>query len=153
MKVRKDTKTHQVRDLAIDDITVTVLTERLRDVIEELGVVDVELLLSAYIFSSDPVGLAPWDPSWVTKKVSEVAAAADIAMTVKRLRHYSASQLLAGGSTCGIQPARLGYGGGGATTLRHHADPVSEVDRRATAYLASLTNLSPAGDGRNVSKS
>lgn len=29
VKVRKDTKTHQVRRLAIDPITVTVLAERL----------------------------------------------------------------------------------------------------------------------------
>jgi hypothetical protein len=35
--------------------------------------------------------------------------------------------------------ARLGHGSGGATTLRHYADPVSEVDRRAAAYLAQLT--------------
>ena len=32
-----------------------------------------------------------------------------------------------------------GHGSGGATTLRHYADPVSEVDRRAAAYLAQLT--------------
>jgi hypothetical protein len=35
--------------------------------------------------------------------------------------------------------ARLGHGGGGATTLCHDADPVSEVDRRAAAYLAQRT--------------
>lgn len=35
--------------------------------------------------------------------------------------------------------ARLGHGSGGATTLRHYSDPVSEVDRRAAAYLAELT--------------
>jgi hypothetical protein len=29
--------------------------------------------------------------------------------------------------------------GGGATTLKHYADPVSEVDRRAAAYLSQLT--------------
>jgi hypothetical protein len=34
---------------------------------------------------------------------------------------------------------RTGHGGGGATTLRHYADPVPEVDRRAAAYLAQLT--------------
>jgi len=27
----------------------------------------------------------------------------------------------------------------GATTLRHNADPISEVDRRAAAYLSQLT--------------
>jgi hypothetical protein len=35
--------------------------------------------------------------------------------------------------------ARLGHGGGGATKLKHYADPDSEVDRRAAAYLAELT--------------
>jgi integrase len=54
-------------------------------------------------------------------------------MTVKSLRHYSASQLLAGGIDLRNTAARLGHGGGGATTLRHYADPVSEVDRRAAA--------------------
>jgi hypothetical protein len=28
---------------------------------------------------------------------------------------------------------------GGATTFKHYANPVSEVDRRAAAYLAQLT--------------
>jgi integrase len=75
----------------------------------------------------------------LTKKVSDVAAAAGVALTVKSLRHYSASQLLAGGIDLRNTAARLGHGGGGATTLRHYADPVSEVDRRAAAYLAGLT--------------
>jgi integrase len=55
------------------------------------------------------------------------------------MRHYSASQLLAGGIDLRNTAARLGHGGGGATTLRHYADPVSEVDRRAATYLAQLT--------------
>ncbi len=38
----------------------------------------------------------------------------------------------------------LGHGGGGATTLWHYADPISEVDRRAAAYLAQLTAGSAA---------
>ena len=43
--------------------------------------------------------------------------------------------------------ARLGDSGGGATTLRHYADPVPEVDRRAAAYLAKLTarSVTPGG--------
>jgi hypothetical protein len=44
----------------------------------------------------------------------------------------------------GYQPARLGHSEGGATTLRHYADPVPEVDRRAAAYLAKLTAGSAA---------
>ena len=60
-------------------------------------------------------------------------------LNIKALRHYTASQLLAGGIDLRNTAARLGHGGGGATTLRHYADPVSEVDRRAAAYLAQLT--------------
>ena len=46
---------------------------------------------------------------------------------------------LAGGFDLRNTAARLGHSGGGATTLRHYADPVPEVDRRAAAYLAQLT--------------
>ena len=138
-KVRKDTKTHQDRSLAIDEITVTVLAERRQTVAEQLGHVGVELPLASYVFSSDPLGERPWNPDWVTHKVAGTVRTAGVTLNIKALRHYSASQLLAGGIDLRNTAARLGHGGGGATTLRHYADPVSEVDRRAAAYLAQLT--------------
>ena len=144
VKMRKDTKIHQDRRLAIDEITVTVLAERKQVAKDLLAAVGLELADSAYVFSHEPAGTEPWDPSWVTKKVAEIAATTGIKMTVKSLRHYSASQLLAGGIDLRNTAARLGHGGGGATTLRHYADPVSAVDRRAAAYLASLTSPPPA---------
>jgi hypothetical protein len=55
------------------------------------------------------------------------------------MRHYTASQLLAGGFDLQNTAARLGHADGGATTLKHYADPVPDVDRRAAAYLAELT--------------
>ena len=94
---------------------------------------------TAYVFTSDLTGLTPWNPDWLTHKVAEVAHGAGISLSVKSLRHYTASQLLAGGIDLRNTAARLGHGGGGATTLRHYADPVSEVDRRAATYLAQLT--------------
>jgi hypothetical protein len=56
----------------------------------------------------------------------------------------TASQLLAARFDLQNTAARLGHGGGGATTLKHYADPVSEVDRRAAAYLAELTSAAAA---------
>jgi integrase len=138
-KVRKDTKTHQDRSLAIDEITTTVLAERRQAVADPLGQIGVELPRDSYVFSPDPLGERPWNPDWLTHKVSEIARTAGVALNIKALRHYSASQLLAGGIDLRNTAARLGHGGGGATTLRHYADPVSEVDRRAAAYLAQLT--------------
>jgi integrase len=59
-------------------------------------------------------------------------------LDIKGGRHYTASQLLAGGFDLRNTAARLAHSGG-ATTRRHHADPVPQVDRRAAAYLAQLT--------------
>ena len=145
-KARKDTKTHQDRSLAIDEITVTVLAERRQVLASELGKVGIELSPHSYVFSSDPLGERPWNPDWVTHKVAEIARTAAVTLNIKALRHYSASQLLAGGIDLRNTAARLGHGGGGATTLRHYADPISEVDRRAAAYLAHLT-ASRTSDG------
>jgi integrase len=95
------------------------------------------------VFSNDPMGARPWNPDWATHKASDRAAAAGVKLNIKGLRHYTASQLLAARFDLRNTAARLGHGSGGATTLRHYADPVSEVDRRAAAYLAQLT----AGSG------
>jgi integrase len=141
-RVRKDTKTHQDRYLAIDPVTCTMLREHLEAIRAELGGLGLELPEDAYVFSNDPMGASPWNPDWATHKGSDLAAAAGVKLNIKGLRHYTASQMLAARFDLRNTAARLGHGSGGATTLRHYADPVSEVDRRAAAYLAALT----AGD-------
>jgi hypothetical protein len=50
--------------------------------------------------------------------------------------HYTASQILVAGFDLRDTAARLGHRGGGATTLRHYADPVPEADRIGAAYRA-----------------
>ena len=81
----------------------------------------------------------PWNPDWVTHQIAAAADAAGVDLDIKGGRHYTASQLLDGGFDLRNTAARLGHSGGGATTLRHYADPVPEVDRRAATYLAKLT--------------
>jgi integrase len=148
-KMRKDTKTHQERDLAIDAVTVAVLADRKQHAQALLASASVKLAAAAYVFSSDPVGASPWNPDWVTHKVAEVAEGVGVRLNIKALRHYTASQLLAGGIDLRNTAARLGHGGGGATTLRHYADPVPEVDRRAAAYLAQLTASTASEGGKS----
>jgi integrase len=138
-RVRKDTKTHQDRYLAIDPVTCAMLRERLEAIRAELAAVGLELPEDAYVFSNDPMGANPWNPDWATHRASDLAAAAGVKLNIKGLRHYTASQLLAARFDLRNTAARLGHGSGGATTLRHYADPVTEVDRRAAAYLAQLT--------------
>jgi integrase len=138
-RVRKDTKTHQDRYLAIDQVTCAMIGEHLNVVRARLADVGVELHEDAYLFSNDPAGAKPWNPDWASHKARDLAATAGVKLNIKGLRHYTASQLLAARFDLRNTAARLGHGSGGATTLRHYADPVSEVDRRAAAYLAQLT--------------
>jgi integrase len=138
-RVRKDTKTHQDRWLAIDPDSCALIATYLEEIRTELATVGVELRDDAYLFSNDPAHARPWNPDWATHRVADAAAAAGVDLDIKGGRHYTASQLLAGGFDLRNTAARLGHSGGGATTLRHYADPVPEVDRRAAAYLAQLT--------------
>ena len=138
-RVREDTKTHQDRYLAIRPGDVRDAPRAPGSYRAELGGLGLRLPEDAYVFSNDPMGAHPWNPDWATHKASDLAAAAGVKLNIKGLRHYTASQLLAARFDLRNTAARLGHGSGGATTLRHYADPVSEVDRRAAAYLAQLT--------------
>ena len=111
VRARKDTKTHQDRYLALDDVTVAVLKQRRGAAAEARARVGSQLPEDAYIFSHDPAAASPWNPDWVTRKVAEVADAVGVKLNVKALRHYSASRLLAGGIDLRNTAARLGHGG------------------------------------------
>jgi integrase len=138
-RIRKDTKTHQDRWLAIDPVTCALIESYLAEIRAELEAVGVELRDDAYVFSNDPAHARPWNPDWISHRIAEIADAAGVELDIKGGRHYTASQLLADGFDLRNTAARLGHSGGGATTLRHYADPVPEVGRRAAAYLAQLT--------------
>jgi hypothetical protein len=84
-------------------------------------------------------GRTPESNATVAKLLDEIPATSpdDVAKVIAEARGRSTA--LAGGFDLRNTAARLGHSGGGATTLRHYADPVPEVDRRAAAYLARLT--------------
>jgi integrase len=99
-RVRKDTKTHQDRYLAIDPVTCAMLREHLEAIRAEVGGLGLKLPGDAYVFSNDPMGASPWNPDWATHKASDLAAAAGVKLDIKGLRHYS--QPVARGS---VRPA------------------------------------------------
>jgi integrase len=105
-----------------------------------LAEVGVSISAGAYLFSNDPAHARPWNPDWVTRRMEDLARAAGVSLDIKTIRHHTASQMLAEGFDLGNTAARLGHSGGGATTLKHYADPVSEVDRRAAVRPAQLTS-------------
>jgi integrase len=143
-KIRKDTKTHQDRWLAIDPDTCALIANYLDETRAALAAVGAGLAATAYLFSNDPGHARPWNPDWVSHKIAAAADAAGVDLDIKGGRHYTASQLLAAGFDRRNTAARLGHSGGGATTLRHYADPVPEADRRAATYLSRLTSNAAA---------
>jgi integrase len=153
-RIRKDTKTHQHRWLAIDPVTCALIASYPAEIKAELAAVGIELRDDAYLLSNEPAHARPWNPDWVTHRVADAAAAAGVELDIKSGRHYTASQLLAGGFDLRNTAARLGRSGG-ATTLRHYADPVPEVDRRAD--VSAMIRVIRAGSahtagGRTSSK-
>jgi integrase len=106
-RVRKDTKTHQDRWLAIDPDTCTLVRNYLEEIRAALTVVRVELPEDAYVFSNDPVHVRPWNPDWATHEVADAAAAAGVELDIKGGRHYTASQLLAAGGQPWLPPSML----------------------------------------------
>ena len=135
-RIEKDTKTHQDRRLAIDPATRDMLRGFNEQTAAARAAAGVKLAGDAFVFSNDG-GTTPWNPDWATHQVARAAEVAGVAVNIKSLRHYTATHLLAAGVDVGNTAARLGHGSGGATTLKVYAHPVSEIDRRAAALLAS----------------
>jgi integrase len=131
----KDTKTHQQRRVALDSETVTILTEHLDRWRERAAALGLELPLNAYVFSLAPDASTPFLPDTASQRYSKMAHGLGIKTHLHALRHYSATELIAGGADIRTVAGRLGHGGGGTTTLRVYAAWVSEADQRAANML------------------
>ncbi|TWP45813.1 site-specific integrase [Lentzea tibetensis] len=135
----KDTKTHQMRRIALDTETVVLLIEhrqRCRDRFAELGI---DLTDEMYVFTGvrnvDPT--VPYSPHAVSSRYKDMAERLGIKTHIHALRHYSATELLTAGVDLRTVAGRLGHGGGGATTLRVYAAWVAASDRKAAELLGS----------------
>lgn len=139
-----DLKTHQQRRVALDPETVEVLTEhreRCRARAEELGV---ELAEDAFVFSGAPDGSTYPTPDAVTQRYNRLVERLGIDTSLHKLRHYSATELVAAGVDVRTVAGRLGHSGGGTTTLRTYAAWVSEADQRAASGIATRMPSRPA---------
>lgn len=139
-----DLKTHQQRRVALDPETVQVLTEhrdRCRARAEALGL---ELSPDAFVFSGAPDGSTYPRPGALTQRYNRLAERLGITTNLHKLRHYSATELVAAGVDVRTVAGRLGHSGGGTTTLRTYAAWVSEADQRAASGIATRMPSRPA---------
>jgi integrase len=135
--VVKDTKTHQMRRIALDDATTVLLAEHKRRYEDRCKAGEVGPSTAAYMFSYEPDNTRPCDPDAVSHRYSKMAAQLGIRTHLHAVRHYSATELLASGVDLRTVAGRLGHGGGGATTLKVYAAWHAGADRQAASLLAS----------------
>jgi len=140
----KDTKDHQHRRIAVDEETVGILAEhrqRLQNRCAALGELPPA---DAYVFSLAPDNSTYMRPNSVSERYSDLADRLGIATSLHKLRHYSATELIAAGVDIRTVAGRLGHGGGGTTTLRVYAAWVSESDQRAAGNLGARMPARPS---------
>ena len=133
----KDTKDHQHRRIAVDDETTGILAEHRRRVEDRCATLGGRLAGDAYVFSLAPDNSTHLRPNSVSERYSDLADRLGIATSLHKLRHYSATELIAAGVDIRTVAGRLGHAGGGTTTLRVYAAWVSESDQRAAAGLGA----------------
>ncbi|SFQ01469.1 Site-specific recombinase XerD [Amycolatopsis arida] len=134
----KDTKTHQMRRIALDTETIVLLREhknRCDELARSFGLPWSE---DFYVFHEVSGDLTkPYSPESVSNRYKKMAKRLDIDTHFHALRHYSATELLTAGIDLRTVAGRLGHGGGGATTLRVYAAWVAAADRKAAEILGS----------------
>lgn len=147
----KDTKTHQMRRLALDSETVALLRTHKEWCRAELEKIDVKLTKDMFVFMNgravDPTtgkptnrdATAPYSPDAISRRYKRMATSLGINTHIHALRHFSATELLSAGIDLRTVAGRLGHGGGGATTLRVYAASawVAATDRKAAEILGS----------------
>ncbi|WAL63755.1 tyrosine-type recombinase/integrase [Amycolatopsis cynarae] len=134
----KDTKTHQMRRIALDTETTVLLREhkkRCQAVFKELGR---EWDEESYVFTASGGKVTePYPPDAVSSRYKKMATRLGIKTHIHALRHFSATELLTAGVDLRTVAGRLGHGGGGATTLRVYAAWVAAADQKAADILGS----------------
>jgi hypothetical protein len=148
-RVRKDTKIHQDRWLAIDPDTCVLIVTYLDEISAALAAVDVELRDDAYLFSNDPAHAQSWNPDWVTHQIAAAAHTAGVELDIKASRTTPPASSELAASTCATPPpAERGQAPGSPVTRRSPRVPdvaVGELRLRmsATERLRAIVTLVP----------
>jgi len=147
--VEKDTKTHAARRIALHNDSVALLEEHRRRCAHRAQACGARLAADAYVFSFDPAGRHPMNPDSVTHRFGRLAKQLGLHFRLHDLRHYAATQLIAGGVDVRTVSGRIGHAGGGAATLRVYTHFQAAPDRRA-AELLEQTLRRPSSEGRGA---
>jgi integrase len=135
-RIEKAPKAGEGRVLSVDLLTCELLRERFQRRRGEARTLGVGVPEDAFAFSPDPAGRTPWNPDTMTHRYRRYARRVGITSSLKELRHYSATQLLAAGTDLKTVAGRLGHAQG-STTLKFYAQFTSPADQHAAAVIPS----------------
>jgi integrase len=143
----KDTKTHQARRIALDAATVSVLQSQRERVVARAEAAGLKLAPSAYVWSQELDASIAYRPDRVTGTFRTLRDRLDLKhVTFHSLRHFTATQLAAGGVSIRTIAGRLGHANPGIT-LRTYAHFLDAADREAADALGvALAGIQPASD-------
>jgi integrase len=130
------TKTHQRRDIAIDDTLGAFIAERQAEQQAFAEVVGVELVTDPYLLSRSANGALPCLPDGLTQAYSRLAAKTGAGGHFHDLRHYAATASIASGADVRTVAARLGHARP-STTLRIYSQAVEARDRELAGVLGA----------------
>ena len=136
--VMKDTKSHQVRALALDDETVATLTahrDKCRKLARECGT---QLTGERFVFSPRPGSDTCYVPKVLSRRFTRLCERTKIeGVRLHDLRHLAGSQLVAAGVDIRTVSARLGHSRP-SITLDIYTHRVQDNDRAAAEVLGQL---------------
>jgi integrase len=148
-----DTKLHQRRHVALDPVTIAVLTNYHQERHQRAAAVGITLPADGYVFSPRADGRTPRSPQALTCQYHRMVDRLGIRTTIHKLRHYSATELIRAGVDIRTVAGRLGHAEGG-TTLAFYVAWVREADQRACRILMRrLPMPTPSPDGLPIADS
>jgi integrase len=134
--IEKAPKDGEGRVLSLDLLTCGLFQERFQRRRAEARALGVQVPEDAFAFSPDPAGREAWNPDTMTHRYRRYAGRVGISSSLKELRQYSATQLLAAGTDLNTVAGRLGHAEG-STTLKFYAQFTRPADQAAATVIPS----------------
>lgn len=138
------TKTHQRRDVALDDALLALLAKR--RAAEEIyaATVGTVLVSDPFILSPAAKGESPFIPDTLTDGYKRTAKQLGIATHFHELRHFAATTAIGAGTDVRTVAGRLGHADA-SVTLRVYAHALEARDRDLAQVLSYAVLGAPAG--------
>jgi integrase len=136
--VEKDTKTHAARRVSLDSTSCDALRAHRARADERASLCCVELPPTAFVFSAEVDGSAPWYPDSASRSFARLCRQTGLTgVRLHDLRHYVATRLLSAGVDVRTVAGRLGHRNA-ATTLNVYSHFLAESDRAAADVLGRI---------------